>query len=215
MTLSDFKFIYYMEWGHRMWGRAVGIGFILPALYFLRKGWISRAMKPRLAIYASLLGFQGFLGWYMVKSGLEEKPGPNDIPRVSQYRLASHLGSAFLLYTLFLWGGLTHLTKPQALPNIKQVAKLRGLAHGVMTLIFVTAVSGAFVAGLDAGLVYNSWPKMADKWVPDDLGSFDPKWKNIFENPTTVQFNHRHLAESTVALIDRQLLEDVERANRC
>ncbi|KAK7508520.1 hypothetical protein BaRGS_00000086 [Batillaria attramentaria] len=201
MTLSDFKFIYYMEWGHRMWGRAVGIGFILPALYFLRKGWISRAMKPRLAIYASLLGFQGFLGWYMVKSGLEEKPGPNDIPRVSQYRLASHLGSAFLLYTLFLWGGLTHLTKPQALPNIKQVAKLRGLAHGVMTLIFVTAVSGAFVAGLDAGLVYNSWPKMADKWVPDDLGSFDPKWKNIFENPTTVQFNHRHLAESTVALI--------------
>lgn len=201
VTLSDFKFIYYMEWGHRMWGRAVGLAFIFPALYFLRKGWISRAMKPRLAVYASLLGFQGFLGWYMVKSGLEEKPGPNDIPRVSQYRLASHLGSAFLLYTLFLWGGLTHLNKPQALAATKQMSKLRGLAHGVMSLIFVTALSGAFVAGLDAGLVYNSWPKMADKWVPDDLVTFDPKWKNIFENPTTVQFNHRHLAESTVALI--------------
>ncbi|KAK7110218.1 heme A synthase COX15-like [Littorina saxatilis] len=201
VTLADFKFIYYMEWGHRMWGRGVGLAFILPALYFLRKGWISKALKPRLAVFAGLLGFQGFLGWYMVKSGLQEQPGPNDIPRVSQYRLASHLGSAFLLYTLFLWQGLSHLTRPQALPSTKQISMLRGMSHGVMTLVFVTALSGAFVAGLDAGLVYNSWPKMADKWVPDDLVAFDPKWKNVFENPTTVQFSHRHLAESTVLVI--------------
>lgn len=203
MTLSDFKSIYYMEWGHRMWGRGVGMAFLLPAIYFWRKGWISKALKPRLAVYAGLLGFQGFLGWYMVKSGLEEpaEPGPNDIPRVSQYRLASHLGSALILYTLFLWQGLAHLTTPLALPNTKQIAKLRGMSHGLMTLVFVTALSGAFVAGLDAGLVYNSWPKMADKWIPDDLWAFAPKWKNIFENSTTVQFNHRNLAELTVLLI--------------
>ncbi|KAK6174539.1 hypothetical protein SNE40_017795 [Patella caerulea] len=201
MTLNHFKFIWYMEYSHRMWGRAVGLVFALPALYFLRKGWISKAMKPRLAIYASLIGFQGFLGWYMVKSGLVEKPESTDIPRVSQYRLAAHLGSALFLYTLFLYGGLGHLLKPVQLPNTPQIKRLRGLTHGVMTLVFVTALSGAFVAGLDAGLVYNSWPKMANRWIPDDIGAFDPKWKNIFENPTTVQFNHRHLAESTVAVI--------------
>ena len=112
MTLTHFKFIYYMEWGHRMWGRTTGMVFLLPALYFLKKGWISKALKPRLAVFTGLLGFQGFLGWYMVKSGLEEKADPNDVPRVSQYRLAAHLGSAFLLYTLFLWQGLNHLLTP-------------------------------------------------------------------------------------------------------
>lgn len=198
MTLADFKFIYYMEWGHRMWGRGVGLVFALPALYFLQKGWVSKALKPRLAVFAGLIGFQGFLGWYMVKSGLVEKP---DIPRVSQYRLASHLGSALLLFTLFLWNGLSHVLPPSEVPQFKQLAKIRGMAHGLMAAVFVTALSGAFVAGLDAGLTYNSWPKMADKWIPDDLLAFSPKWKNFFENPTTVQFNHRHLAEATVLLI--------------
>jgi len=201
MTLSDFKFIFYMEWGHRMWGRATGMVFILPALFFLKKGWISKALKPRLAIFTGLLGFQGFLGWYMVKSGLVEQPKSTDIPRVSQYRLAAHLGSAFILYTLFLWQGLNHLLTPKELPNLKSITKLRGMAHGLMTAVFVTALSGAFVAGLDAGLTYNSYPMMADKWIPDDLLALTPKWTNIFENPTTVQFNHRHLAESTVLLI--------------
>ncbi|XP_055878932.1 cytochrome c oxidase assembly protein COX15 homolog isoform X1 [Biomphalaria glabrata] len=201
MTLSDFKFIYYMEWGHRMWGRTTGVAFFLPALYFLKKGWISKSLKPRLAVYGGLLAFQGFLGWYMVKSGLEEKSGPNDVPRVSHYRLAAHLGSAFILYTLFLWQGLSHLLTPVKLPDVRSVAKLRGMAHGVMTAVFVTAMSGAFVAGLDAGLTYNSYPKMADKWFPDDMWSLSPKWKNVFENPTFVQFNHRHLAELTVCFI--------------
>ncbi|XP_059176667.1 cytochrome c oxidase assembly protein COX15 homolog isoform X2 [Physella acuta] len=201
MTLSDFKFIFYMEWGHRMWGRTTGVFFLLPALYFLRKGWISKALKPRLAAYAGLLGFQGFLGWYMVKSGLEDKPNPSDIPRVSHYRLAAHLGSAFVLYTLFMWQGLSHLLKPIQLPDVRSIAKIRGIAHGVMTAVFVTAMSGAFVAGLDAGLTYNSYPKMADRWIPDDMWAITPKWRNVFENPTFVQFNHRHLAELTVVFI--------------
>ncbi|CAG5117401.1 unnamed protein product [Candidula unifasciata] len=201
MTLSDFKLIFYMEWAHRMWGRATGLVFLIPAVYFLRKGWISQKMKPRLALFAGLLGLQGFLGWFMVKSGLEDKPESSDVPRVSQYRLATHLGAALLLYTLFLWQGFNHLLTPIKMPDAPVLKKLRGMSHGVKAFVFLTALSGAFVAGLDAGLTYNSYPKMADKWIPDDMWTISPKWKNIFENPTFVQFNHRHLAESTVVLI--------------
>jgi cytochrome c oxidase assembly protein subunit 15 len=162
-------------------------------------------MKKRMGVFGALLGFQGFLGWYMVKSGLNEPAKETDVPRVSQYRLASHLGSAFLLYVGFLWTSLTHL-----LPDAKTVASpieaktLRTVtmrAHNLMALIFTTALAGAFVAGLDAGLVYNSFPKMADRWIPSDVLSFEPKWKNFFENPTTVQFQHRWLGMTTVAAI--------------
>ncbi|XP_061170012.1 cytochrome c oxidase assembly protein COX15 homolog [Saccostrea echinata] len=200
-TLSDFKFIYYMEYAHRMWGRMVGLVFLVPAAYFLSKGWVSTTLKRRLVLNTVLLGFQGFLGWYMVKSGLQEQAKPSDIPRVSQYRLASHLGSAFILYALFLWQGLTQFIPINNLPNTSQMRRLRIMAHSIKGLIFVTAISGAFVAGLDAGLTYNSWPKMADRWIPSDLLAISPTWKNFFENPTTVQFDHRHLAESTVVLI--------------
>ncbi|XP_076104618.1 heme A synthase COX15-like [Mytilus galloprovincialis] len=201
MSLSDFKFIFYMEYGHRMWGRLIGLAFLLPGAYFLKKGWISKGMKPRMLALTALLGFQGFLGWYMVKSGLEEKQKETDIPRVSQYRLASHLGSAFILYSLFLWSGFTHFLPYNKIEFTKEMRRIKGMAHGMKALIFITAISGAFVAGLDAGLTYNSWPKMADRWIPTDMWNIDPKWKNIFENPTFVQFNHRHLAESTVLLI--------------
>lgn len=198
MTLNDFKFIYYMEYAHRMWGRLIGVAFLLPAAYFWRKGYFTAKMKPQIMLMTSLLGFQGFLGWYMVKSGLEENEG---IPRVSQYRLAAHLLSAFVLYTLFLWSGLSHVNSPQQVPKTLQILRLRNFSKGVMGLVFVTALSGAFVAGLDAGLVYNSWPKMADRWIPSDIAAFEPKWKNVFENPTTVQFNHRWLGQTTAASI--------------
>ncbi|KAL5021475.1 hypothetical protein ScPMuIL_000630 [Solemya velum] len=201
MTLNDFKFIWYTEWFHRLWGRTTGMVFLLPALFFLKKGWISKAMKPRLAVYAVLLGFQGFLGWYMVKSGLQDQPESTDVPRVSQYRLMSHLGAAFALYALFLWQGLSHLLTAVKLPQTKQISKLRMYSHAMMPLVFLVSMSGAFVAGLDAGLTYNTWPKMADKWIPDDLITMKPKWKNLFENPTTVQFIHRNFAESAVVII--------------
>lgn len=196
ITLDDFKWIWRMEYSHRMWGRAIGIVYLLPAAYFWRKGWITKAMKPRIIIYGSLLVFQGLLGWFMVKSGLEE-PATTDIPRVSQYRLAAHLGSAFVLYSLLLWGGLSQMLKPNMIQTSRHLSLLRKSAHGVTALVFVTALSGAFVAGLDAGLVYNSFPKMADRWIPEDILNFDPKYKNIFENPTTVQFDHRVLGIST------------------
>lgn len=206
MTLEDFKFIFYMEWGHRMWGRTTGLVFFLPAAYFLSKGYFNSAMKKRLLVFSTLLGFQGFLGWYMVKSGLQEEnfKDVNAVPRVSQYRLAAHLGSAFLLYTGFLWTSLTHLL-PNEANAVKLDAKLaRSInmkAHGLMGLIFGTVIAGAFVAGLDAGLVYNSFPKMGDRWIPEDLLALEPKWRNFLENPTTVQFQHRVLGIATMTAI--------------
>uniref|UniRef100_A0A671YIQ0 Cytochrome c oxidase assembly homolog 15 (yeast) n=1 Tax=Sparus aurata TaxID=8175 RepID=A0A671YIQ0_SPAAU len=195
MTLSEFKFIFFMEWGHRMWGRLVGLAYVLPTIYFWRKGYFNRSMKGKVLGLCGFVFFQGLLGWYMVKSGLEEKPESYDIPRVSQYRLSAHLGSALLLYCASLWTGLTLLR-----PAHKVQCFLR-FAKGTGGLVFLTALSGAFVAGLDAGLVYNSFPKMGERWVPDDLLAFSPALKNFFENPTTVQFDHRILAISSLTAI--------------
>ncbi|KAM9364573.1 heme A synthase COX15 [Pholidichthys leucotaenia] len=201
MTLPEFKFIFYMEWGHRMWGRLVGLAYILPTAYFWRKGYFNRSMKGKVLGLCGFVFFQGLLGWYMVKSGLEEKPESHDIPRVSQYRLCAHLGSALLLYCASLWTGLTLLLPPHKIAETKRLIQLRRFAKGTGGLVFLTALSGAFVAGLDAGLVYNSFPKMADKWIPDDLLAFSPTLKNFFENPTTVQFDHRILGISSLAAI--------------
>lgn len=200
MTLNEFKFIWYMEWGHRHLGRVIGACVVFPTLALLTRPWISNTLKLRLLGFSGLVVCQGLLGWYMVKSGLEDHPESNDIPRVSQYRLASHLGSAFLLYlTMFktsmqILFPVTHSQSP-ALQN------LRRWSGGVAVFAFLTALSGAFVAGLDAGLVYNSYPKFADQWVPSDLIVFSPVWKNFFENTTTVQFDHRFLGHSLLIAI--------------
>nr|XP_020457471.1 cytochrome c oxidase assembly protein COX15 homolog [Monopterus albus] len=201
MTLPEFKFIFYMEWGHRMWGRLAGLAYILPTIYFWRKGYFTRSMKGNVLGLCGFVVFQGLLGWYMVKSGLEEKPESHDIPRVSQYRLSAHLGSALLLYCASLWTGLTLLLPAQKMAETRHLMQLRRFAKGTGGLVFFTALSGAFVAGLDAGLVYNSFPKMGDRWIPDDLLAFSPTLKNFFENPTTVQFNHRILGISSLMAI--------------
>ncbi|XP_017782208.1 PREDICTED: cytochrome c oxidase assembly protein COX15 homolog [Nicrophorus vespilloides] len=207
MTLSEFKWIWHMEFGHRMWGRAIGAAFLVPAAYFWMRGRLRPGMKPRIVAFGSLIAAQGLMGWYMVKSGLEDRfHGESDVPRVSQYRLAAHLSLAFVLYTLFVWSGLDHLVPAGTIPTtsqsvVKAARKFRMLAHSCKGLVFLTAVSGAFVAGLDAGLVYNSFPKMADKWVPDDVMALQPKISNFTENPTTVQFDHRILGTTTLTLI--------------
>ncbi|KAK2921895.1 cytochrome c oxidase assembly protein COX15 homolog isoform X1 [Channa argus] len=201
MTLPEFKFIFYMEWGHRMWGRLVGLAYIVPTIYFWRKGYFTRSIKGKVLGLCGFVFFQGLLGWYMVKSGLEEKPESYDIPRVSQYRLSAHLGSALLLYCASLWIGLTLLLPTNKLAETKHLMQLRRFAKGTTGLVFLTALSGAFVAGLDAGLVYNSFPKMGERWIPDDLLAFSPTLKNIFENPTTVQFDHRIMGISSLAAI--------------
>ncbi|KAG1660950.1 Cytochrome c oxidase assembly protein COX15 [Nymphon striatum] len=200
MTLEEFKRIWYMEYTHRMWGRAIGAFFAIPATIFWMKGWLTPVMKPRILAFGALIGLQGLLGWYMVKSGLnvnkEAVEAADYVPRVSQYRLASHLGTAFVLYTLFSWSALTHLLPPQKIEYSKALRRFRIFAHSTKGLIFLTAISGAFVAGLDAGLYYNSFPKMGEKWIPNELLNFSPTWKNFFENPITVQFDHRYLGKA-------------------
>ncbi|KAF8768025.1 Cytochrome c oxidase assembly protein COX15 like protein [Argiope bruennichi] len=201
MTLEEFKWIWHMEYGHRMWGRCVGAAFLLPALYFWKKKWLSGPMRKRVPIFGALILGQGLLGWYMVKSGLEEKPEPDGVARVSQYRLAAHLGMAFVLYSLMLWSGLSLLLPPEKMEVTKSLLKFWRFAHGTKGLIFITAFSGAFVAGIEAGLVYNTWPKMADRWIPSDIDALSPKWRNVTENPTTTQFNHRILGETVFCAV--------------
>ncbi|KAJ8943700.1 hypothetical protein NQ314_009673 [Rhamnusium bicolor] len=189
------------------WGRAIGAVFLLPAVYFWARGRLPPGMKKRVLAFGTLIGAQGLMGWYMVKSGLEDRfHGENDVPRVSQYRLAAHLSLAFVLYTLLFWSALDQLIPAQTVAiaskaAIKASRRFRWLAHTSKGLVFLTAVSGAFVAGLDAGLVYNSFPKMGDKWIPDDILAFKPKVANVTENPTTVQFDHRVLGTITLLTI--------------
>jgi len=209
ITVEEFKFIWWMEYGHRMWGRTIGAFYYIPAGIMWAKGMFSPAIKKRVVIGGGLLLCQGLLGWYMVKSGLDPKnfEGPNDYPRVSQYRLAAHLSSAMILYSFLLWNSCSILLPPTQ--NVKNVAtkalpilsNFRRLAMTAKGLVFVTAVSGAFVAGLDAGLTYNSFPLMAGKVIPSDLFAYAPWISNFTENPTTVQFDHRILGTSTLAFV--------------
>ncbi|XP_012160785.1 cytochrome c oxidase assembly protein COX15 homolog isoform X2 [Ceratitis capitata] len=203
MSLDEFKFIYMMEYIHRMWGRGIGAVFLIPAVYFWKQGYFTSTTKKYVLLLGTLIGLQGLMGWYMVKSGLEDKfQDVNDVPRVSQYRLASHLGVAFVLYSLFLSSGLTKLMPPVSIiTTSKNLMHLKKIAHVSKGFVFLTAISGAFVAGLDAGLVYNSFPKMADRWIPDDVLALTPIQRNFTENPTTVQFNHRVLGITTLSLV--------------
>ncbi|KAK2586155.1 hypothetical protein KPH14_001422 [Odynerus spinipes] len=214
MTLEEFKRIWWMEYLHRTWGRLIGAVFIIPASYFWFTGMLKPGMKTRVAVLGSLIGLQGLMGWYMVKSGLEDRfTEPSDVPRVSQYRLAAHLGLAFIIYTGFLYNALDYLLPAKKLGNgslsiekfnaaVKKLLPFRYLVHSTKGIIFLTAISGAFVAGMDAGLIYNTFPKMADKWIPDDLFAMPQTLRNFTENPTTAQFQHRCLGILSFVLVN-------------
>jgi cytochrome c oxidase assembly protein subunit 15 len=222
MTLEEFKSIYWMEWIHRLWGRAIGLTFVLPAIYFVGRRRVSKPMMLRLAGIAGLIGFQGFIGWWMVKSGLKDDLfAPGSHPRVSQYRLTAHLGTAFLCYTAMLWNGLSILRTNKLLSMDPTAANstLSALRHpsllvfkrsvaGLALLVFTTAMSGGLVAGLDAGLIYNEFPYMGIGLTPpkselfSEFYSRDPEhkdiwWRNSLENPSLVQLDHRILATTT------------------
>ncbi|KAI9009523.1 cytochrome oxidase assembly protein-domain-containing protein [Gaertneriomyces semiglobifer] len=221
MTLSEFKSIFYMEWAHRMMGRFIGLSFIIPGAYFAYKGYMSKFIRTRSLIVAALIGGQGVLGWFMVKSGLSEEimRTPHAVPRVSHYWLAAHLGSAFAIYSMMLVTGLDILrankekmiTLARDMLKSADVRRFARYAHGVAGLVFLTAMSGAFVAGMDAGLIYNEFPKMGEGLVPSDMWAFSTKternpnpapfWKDLLENPSALQFNHRVLAMSTATAI--------------
>jgi heme a synthase len=222
MTLEEFKSIYWMEWIHRLWGRAIGLTFVLPAIYFVGRRRVSKPMMLRLAGIAGLIGFQGFIGWWMVKSGLKDDLfAPGSHPRVSQYRLTAHLGAAFVCYSAMLWSGLSILRTNKLLSMDPGAANsaLSALRHpslsvfkrsvaGLALLVFTTAMSGGLVAGLDAGLIYNEFPYMGVGLTPpkselfSEFYSRDPEhkdlwWRNLLENPSLVQLDHRILATTT------------------
>eukprot|EP00834_Sanchytrium_tribonematis_P004104 NODE_185_length_13590_cov_0.472908.p5 type:complete len:343 gc:universal NODE_185_length_13590_cov_0.472908:341-1369(+) len=198
MNLEEFKGIYFWEWFHRMLGRSIGLYVTIPGLYFMYKNEMSRSIRKRSLGLMALVAGQGALGWYMVKSGLDDKLIEKaETPRVSPYRLAAHLTSAFGIYCLSFYSGLQILT-PHRVKN-----PLFSLGVGMFGLSAMTATSGAFVAGLDAGLVYNTWPLMENSFIPstEELTHIKPKWRNIFENQTTVQLDHRLLAYTTFSSI--------------
>ncbi|CAM0912196.1 unnamed protein product [Alopecurus aequalis] len=201
MNLEDFKFIYWMEYAHRMWGRALGFVFAVPFSYFVAKGYVTRQLGLRLSALFALGGAQGLIGWWMVKSGLEEPASVYGEPRVSPYRLAAHLTSAFVIYCGILWTALSVvMPEPpaEAMNWVKGAAKFRKLAIPVSAVVGITAISGAFVAGNDAGRAYNTFPKMGDTWIPEDVFSMEPFVRNFFENTSSVQLNHRILATTTL-----------------
>ena len=188
MSLSEFKSIFWFEYGHRLLGRSIGMIFLLPFLFFLFQGKIEKALTPKLITMFVLGGLQGLMGWYMVKSGLV-----ND-PHVSQYRLTAHLGLAVIIYAYMFWVALGLLY-----PKISDVAKATNqkfvrLSLIITGIIIITILSGGFVAGTRAGFAFNTFPLMDGQLIPVGLLELSPWWRNFFENIVTVQFNHRVLA---------------------
>jgi cytochrome c oxidase assembly protein subunit 15 len=196
MSLDEFKSIFWWEWTHRNMGRAIGFAFLIPFLVFLARGQVERALIPRLIGPFILGGMQGALGWFMVASGLTERVS------VSQYRLVAHLALALVIYGAILWTALPLWRGEWPRARREQPLFLWSLA--VLGLIFVQILLGGFVAGLDAGLTYNTWPLMDGRFIPEGVfpGALSP-----FEDVTTVQFNHRMMAYIVTAAIGALWLE--------
>jgi len=190
MGMDDFKQIFFWEWFHRLIGRLIGVAYALPFFYFLIRKQIPQGYTLKLFGLLLLGGAQGFMGWYMVKSGLVDRPS------VSHYRLAAHLSLAFLILCLLVLTGLS-------LKGYKRLPARPLYIHGWVALGFLilTIFWGAYVAGLDAGLVYNEFPKMGAGLMPPDMWHLSPAWINLFENIPSVQFVHRWLAITTATII--------------
>jgi cytochrome c oxidase assembly protein subunit 15 len=216
MSLGDFKAIYWWEWSHRLLGRLLGFAFFVPFLFFAFTGAIQRSGLPRMVVLFALGGLQGFVGWWMVESGLETRVS------VSQYRLAIHLGVAFILLGAILWTALEYLRSRSssptsgggveravasetegdvwsvplrpAAPGTSPARGGRGMSAGaylLIALVYLQMLLGALVAGLHAGLIYNTWPSMDGRVFPETPFFSSPWWINFFENPGLAQFDHR------------------------
>jgi len=186
MTLDAFKGIYWWEWAHRLLGRLLGVIFFVPFVLFAWIGAIRRAEWPRMLLLFALGGLQGFVGWWMVESGLETRVS------VSQYRLAIHLGVALVLLVAILWTALEYLRLPHD-EDVKALRREYGVAWPIVIalLVYFQMLLGALVAGLHAGYIYNTWPLMDGRLVPEDALAQSPWWINFFENPGMAQFDHR------------------------
>ena len=181
MTLSEFKVIFWWEWAHRFLGRLIGLGFLVPLIYFSFKVSISKLLNFYLIFF--LICFQGFIGWYMVKSGLVDRID------VSHFRLSIHLLVAFFILSLIYWNYL----------KINRIKKIQKSINPIvpfvfLVLIFIQIAIGAFVSGMDAGKIYNSWPLMGNSYFPNDNNLQNLLEISVFSDPSLVQFIHRNLA---------------------
>ena len=192
--LDGFKHIFWLEWTHRLWGRLIGVVFLVPLILLTLRGAIRRGLWLRLAGLFVLGGLQGAVGWFMVASGFAA-----DSTAVSAYRLVAHLALALLLYTAILWTALSVL-RPGG-PAIRRDKGLGWLLTGAAVLLPLTIVAGGFVAGLHAGLVYNTFPWMGDGLIPPDYAALQPFARNLTENIAAVQFDHRLLATCTAIVV--------------
>jgi cytochrome c oxidase assembly protein subunit 15 len=182
MSLTAFKGIFWWEWAHRSLGRLLAVQFAVPFVWFAWIGAIQRSAWSRMLLLFALGGLQAFVGWWMVESGLETRVS------VSQYRLAIHLGVALMLLVAILWTALEYLREPR---NQARAAKFAKWSFAIAGLVYLQMLLGALVAGLHAGLIYNTWPTMDGRIIPEDAFVRSPWWLNFFENPGTAQFDHR------------------------
>ena len=182
MSMAEFQFIYWWDWGHRQLGRTLGLVFAIPFFYFLARGIMPKRLRPRLWILFALGGLQGAIGWWMVSSGLSERLD------VSQYRLATHLSMAFVILALTLWTALE-----LRYGRTRFAARSSWFAWGAVLWIavLIQIALGAFVAGLDAGRIHTTWPLMQGRLIPDGYLSGLPLWQAAFESRPAVQLHHR------------------------
>lgn len=192
MSLSEFKEIFWWEWSHRFLGRFIGAAYLLPFLFFLWRGGLSGELKRRLWLLFALGGLQGAVGWWMVASGLTERV------EVSQYRLATHLMLALLIFAGIVWT----VRRLKERSQIAAPARLRVTSALLLVVTFVQIYFGALVAGLRAGRAYNTWPQIDGAFIPSGgrLWFETPWWRNMFDNVLTVQFEHRMTAYALFVL---------------
>ena len=188
MDLAGFKVIFMYEYLHRVLGRLIGVLYLFPMVFFMVRGMVRLPLKPKLLLLFVLVGCQGLLGWYMVKSGLVDRPD------VSQYRLTAHLGLAVLVYGYMVWL-ILQITSPHRQIVGEHSVKFYALA----ALVYLMILSGGFVAGTDAGYSYPTWPLMGDHLIPPSI--YAEGWISAFEQVTTIQFNHRLFAYGLVLLV--------------
>lgn len=195
MALLDFKRIFYVEYAHRILGRVIGIVFLIPFLFFLIKRKFDSRLTTKLLMLFVLGGMQGFMGWYMVQSGLI------DHPRVSPYRLTAHLMLAMLILGYMLWVAFGLLLQDTKHNEVTVPRAASYFSWIVLVAVVLMIFTGGFVAGTKAGYAFNTFPKMYEQWVPEGLWALQPRWRNLFENIATVQFIHRSMALIVTILV--------------
>jgi cytochrome c oxidase assembly protein subunit 15 len=201
MNLAEFKTIFWWEWSHRLLGRVIGVAYLLPFLWFLWRGVLGADLKRRLWLIFGLGALQGAVGWWMVASGLSQRV------EVSQYRLATHLVLALLIFAAIVWT----LRRLALRPSLVASSRLKITGMALLVLTFVQLYLGALVAGLRAGKIYNTWPDIDGALIPSASRLFfeTPWWRNLFDNTLTVQFEHRMTAYALLVLAILHALDAV------